>query len=126
MQIQFGEVKRILPIRLVQHTRGIVGYEEAETRAKIVCRPDLVIHILERDVLAIVWQDTYKKDCVMKPAGTLTGLIQMDLPWFAIALRAGQEQRLSPSLGGTNSGHFPPAPGCPSGVTLPTVLKGST
>ena len=42
-------------------------------------------------------------------------------PWFAIALRAGHEQRLSPCLGGTYSGQTPPSPGWPLGVTWPTL-----
>ena len=40
-------------------------------------------------------------------------------PWFAIAFRAGQEQRLSPSCGGMYWGQTPPSPGLPLGVTWP-------
>jgi hypothetical protein len=48
-------------------------------------------------------------------------------PWFAIAFRAGQEQRLSPFRGGTYSGQIPPSPGLPFDVTCPILrLKVST
>lgn len=45
----------------------------------------------------------------------------MNIPWFAIAFSAGHEQRLSPSRGGMYSGHTPPSPGRPLGVTRPTL-----
>ena len=47
-------------------------------------------------------------------------------PWFAMAFSAGQEHLLSPSLGAIYSGHFPPAPGYPSGVTCPILRWGDT
>ena len=47
-------------------------------------------------------------------------------PWLASAFKAGQEHRLSPSLGGMNSGHLPSAPGCPCGVTWSTLRLGET
>jgi hypothetical protein len=72
MQIQLGEVKRILPIRLVQHIGSIAGNKETETRAKVVCRSDLLAHFLKRDVLAVMGQDTCgEEDRVMKPAEAL-------------------------------------------------------
>ena len=45
-------------------------------------------------------------------------------PWFANAFKAGQEHRLSPSLGGMYSGQLPSAPGCPFGVTWSTLRLG--
>ena len=45
----------------------------------------------------------------------------MDVPWLAIALSAGHEQRLSPLRGVMYKGQTPPSPGCPLGVTQPTL-----
>jgi len=45
----------------------------------------------------------------------------IDSPWLASAFNAGHALRLSPSFGATYSGHFPPAPGFPCGVTCPIL-----
>lgn len=79
-------------------------------------------HFFERDIFAISRKDTYDimiKEMILRPRG-LYG------PWFAIAFKAGQQHRLSPSWGGMCSGHLPPAPGWPSGVTCPTLRLGVT
>ena len=85
---------------------------------------DFRAQLFEGYVLPIVWQDAWMMQWVVKKR--MNNMDRASAPWLAIALIAGHEHRLSPPLGGMNSGHFPPAPGCPSGIACPTFLLGVT
>jgi hypothetical protein len=81
-----------------------------------------VRHVAEFDVFAVMWDNALARRIQDEDSKQSS----QDSPWLAIAFNAGQQHRLSPSFGGTYSGHFPPAPGSPSGVTCPTFRLGVT
>lgn len=58
VKINLFQVKGILRIIFIQHSRNLVRHKVAKRRGKIVRRPYGVGHFFERDILAVVREDT--------------------------------------------------------------------
>jgi hypothetical protein len=72
--------------------------------------------VLAKLYVSWIWRDMSVKRMFLPSRG--------NIPWFAIALRAGHGLRLSPAFGGSYAGHTPPWPGRPSGITPPLGSEG--
>ena len=123
MKIQVSQVKGIFPIILIRAVGGKVGDEKGESRWEVVSRANCGSHFFERDIFTISRKDSYQNR-INKSPGCYNPAEYGYKPWLANVFKAGQEHRLSPSLGGMYSGHLPSAPGCPRGVTWPTLRLG--
>ena len=125
VRVEIREVKRVLPVTPIEHVRSVVRHEEAKRRRKVVRLAHEPRQLAEGNVTPRMRQDAWQdRRAKVSRCGTRTPARTDDAPWFAMALRAGHEQRLSPSPGGTNSGHLPPKPGCPSGIRRPALWSG--
>ena len=60
VEIQLSKVEAILPVALLQHVGGKVGYEEAKARRKVVGVPNLLVHFLEANIFAVARQNSYR------------------------------------------------------------------
>lgn len=59
VEVKINEIESVLAITFLEHSRGIVRYEKAETRGEIVCCPDQRTQFIELDVFTIAWKDTW-------------------------------------------------------------------
>ena len=54
VQIEIRKVERVLSVVLVKHTSAMVRHIEAERRCKVERFSNRMVHLLERDVFAVV------------------------------------------------------------------------
>lgn len=52
-QVELMEIERILAVALVQYEGGIMGYERAKRRCRVVCQRDFFGQLSELDIAAI-------------------------------------------------------------------------
>jgi hypothetical protein len=61
MEVEISEIKSVLAIAFLQHSRGEVWYEKAKGGGKVVCCPNQGSHFIELDIFTIARQDTWRK-----------------------------------------------------------------
>lgn len=66
---EVGEVEAAGPVGAVQEVGSVLWHEEAEGRGEVVRLADLLVHLLEGDVLAVVRQDAVVGEGVEGGAG---------------------------------------------------------
>lgn len=121
MDVNVAEINGIVLIASAKEVRHITRNVVAEGRREVVSFLNLFAHFNVRDVSTISGEDAYDAKKPISVSRSVITRVQ-HIPWFAIAFNAGQHDLLSVSFGGMNSGHFPPKPGQPWRVTLPTFL----
>ena len=134
VHVEVREIEAPGVVGAVEDPRDVARDVEAERGSKVVRRADLGGQLAEGNVASVAGDETCEGGISERTEEGKVGKrgrqwrggeIKRDEtryePWFAIALRAGHEQRLSASLGGMYSGQTPPSPGWPLGVTWPTL-----
>ena len=62
VEVEVSQVERVLVVISLQHMRSQVGHKECEARCEVVGSVELVWHVAEFNVFAVVWDDAWPEN----------------------------------------------------------------